>query len=206
MKRVERREEFSAREREYQLERPDGGGDVENPTGNFAHHFSQSSQRKKVQVSSIEDATLSRIEMAEEEAETNDPIRDVGRGDDDLARIFQGREGPAQYRHGIAEMLQDVREEDVIEDPAIREGKGFDIGAMKDVVVSAGLFCTRRIALDSRDDVALLLQDLPQIAISTADVENAERFFFLVKLSQNPVVAAVLEILKGVAALRISMR
>src|SRR5690349_12775577 len=102
-------------------------------------------------------------------------------------------------------MFQDVREQDVIEDPAVREGEGFNIGAVKDVVVTAGLFCGCGIALDSGDGMALLLQYFSQIAVSTTDIENAEGLFFLLELSQNPVMATVLKILKDVAAMRISM-
>jgi hypothetical protein len=51
--------------------------------------------------------------------------------------------------------------------------------------------------------VALLLQDLSQIALRTADVEDAERRTFLFEIFQDAIVATVLEILKDVAAPRI---
>jgi hypothetical protein len=156
-----------------------------------------------MQVSPIEDAAIDRVKISEEQAEANDPVCYVGHGNDEFAGIFQRGDGPPQYRRGIAQMLQDIREQDVIEDSAVRESKGFHVGAMKDVIVRAGSFRGRRIAFYSRDRVALLLQDLSQIALRTADVENAERVMFFFEFFQDAIVATVLEILKDIAAVRI---
>ena len=204
MDQVERHEEFSSGEWQCQLQRHWSRSYIQNSTGDFAHHVAKRSECKKVQMSAIEDATVGRVEISKEEAEANAPVRDVGHRDENFAGIFQRRDGPAQYRDGIAQMLQNIGKEDVIEDMAIRKREGFDIGPVKNVIVSASFFRSFRMTFDSGDRVSLFLQDLSQIAVRTTDIENAERIPLPFDFFQDPVVATVLEILKDVAALRIS--
>src|SRR5260370_17017985 len=204
MDQVERREEFSSGEGQCQLQRHWSRSHIQNSTGDFAHHVAKRSECKKVQMSCIEDARVGRVEISKEEAEANAPVRDVRHRDEDFAGIFQRRDGPAQYRDGIAQMLQNIGKEDVIEDMAIRKGKRLDIGAVKNVIVSASFFRSFRMAFDSGDRVSLFFQHLPQIAVSTTHIQNPERIPLLFDFFQYPVVATVLEILKDVAAPRIS--
>jgi hypothetical protein len=98
-------------------------------------------------------------------------------------------------------MFQNIGEQDVVELPAVRKAKGFDIALMKGVVIGASVLCRRRIALDSSEMVTSFSQDLSQVAGGTADVENADRFSFLFQFFQDPIMAAVFKILKDVARL-----
>ena len=101
-------------------------------------------------------------------------------------------------------MFQNICEQDVVELPAVREAKGFDIVEMKSVVIDAGFTCCGGIAFDSGNVMASFSQDLSEVAGSTADVENADRLSFLFKFFQNPIMAAVLKVLKDVAVLELS--
>src|SRR5260370_33868461 len=98
-------------------------------------------------------------------------------------------------------MLQNIGKEDVIEDMAIRKGKRLDIGPAKNVIVSASFFRSVRMAFDSADRVSLFLQDLSQITVSTTAIGHAERIPLLLDVYQHPVVATVLVIVEGVAAI-----
>jgi hypothetical protein len=103
-------------------------------------------------------------------------------------------------------MFQNIREQDVVELPPVRKAIRFDIVAMKGVVIGAGLCCSNSIALDSREVMAFLPQDPAQVAGGAANVENAHGLSFSLELFQDPVMAAVLKILKDVATLRFSRR
>src|SRR5260370_17423524 len=108
MDQVERREEFSSGEGQCQLQRHWSRSHIQNSTGDFAHHVAKRPECKKVQMSSIEDATVGRVEISKEQAEANAPVRDVRHRDEDFAGIFQRRNAPPHYPHSTAQHLQTI--------------------------------------------------------------------------------------------------
>ena len=79
------REEIVFRKWKHDLHRQWSRNHAENSAGSFAHHFLQTSQRKKSEVCSIEDSAVHIVELSEKQAETNEDIGDVRYGNDDLA-------------------------------------------------------------------------------------------------------------------------
>jgi hypothetical protein len=154
-----------------------------------------------MEMGSIEDAAVCRVEISKEQAQANDPVRDIRHRDDEFARVSERWDGLPQYCCGIAQMLQNIREQDVIELLAIRKRESFDISQVKNVVIGPRLFCRSRIAFDSSYVMTSFAQDFSEIARGTADIENAKGLRFLFQYSQNPVMATVFEILERVAIL-----
>ena len=125
MRFMERREEFAPGKRKHELHGQRRGDRLQNLAGNFAHQLFQTSQREKTKMSPVENAAIHVVEFSEEQAEANDPVRDIGHGNDDLARFFQRGNAPSQYGRWIAQMLQNIREHDVIEFPPVGKFETF---------------------------------------------------------------------------------
>src|SRR5579862_5433753 len=86
MRFMKRREEFVPGKRKHELDGQRRGDCLKDLAGNFAHQHFQSSQSKKAEMSPVEDSALNVVEFSEKQAEANDPVRDIGNGNDDLAR------------------------------------------------------------------------------------------------------------------------
>src|ERR1700674_5037600 len=96
-------------------------------------------------------------------------------------------------------MFQNICEQNVVELLPVRKFERFDIGHLKRVVAGPGSFRGSSVALDSRDVMTSLPQNLAQITAGAPDVKNVDRLSFMLQRFQDPVVAAVLKILKFVS-------
>ena len=140
MRFMERREPPALGKRKHELNGQRRGDCLQNFAGSLAHKQFQTSQSKKTKMCPVENAAIHVIEFSEEQGEANDPVRDVGNGNDDLARFFQRRNASFQNGRRIAQMLQNIREHDVIEFPPVRKFKALDIRHLKSVIVFPRFF------------------------------------------------------------------
>ncbi len=84
----------------------------------------------------------------------------------------------SQYGRGIAQMLQDIREHDVIEFPPVGKFKAFDIRDLKGVVILPRFFGGRRIEFNPRHVMAAPLQIFPRypLAVPTSRIRTGSFF------------------------------
>lgn len=191
-----------ASEWQHNLQRQRSRNDAENAARYFAQHFVQASQREKSEMRPIENPAVHVIESAEEQAKANDKVGHIRNGDNQFSGFLQRREALSQYRGRIAQVFEDVSEQNVVELSAVRKLEGFQIRQLKRIVEALCFFRYYRIVLDAKNRMATGSQYLSQIAAGSPDIENLEAILFRLEDFQDPVMAAVLEGLKFIAKTR----
>lgn len=171
MKRVQRRKQGTPARRRHQLYGYRSTAGFDRPAPAFGQHAMQTFQCKKAQVRFIEDSPLAILEPAQKEPDSDHEISDVGYGNDDLPIVFEARQGSSEHRRRVAQMFQNVGEQDEVELSLVGKFKRFDIGGVKLVVMDARSRGPAGILLHADNLVAALLENRPQIPVCCANVQ-----------------------------------
>src|ERR1700730_5492680 len=128
---MEWRKQFLAGEWQYNLPRQRCRNDAESSARYIAQHLSQTSKREKLEVRSIQNPAIHVVESSKEQAQANDKISYIRHRDNDFARLLQCREALSQDGGRIAQVFEDVSEQNVVELSPKRELVAFQIRQLK---------------------------------------------------------------------------